>query len=365
MKARSRRVIQRSYRSNSPATSARLKYSPQPRRYRSSRDTTARRLLPAVRRVSRRTSSRKRSSAFGVMYTLRCPFRATSRYPRKSTPLASVTSSVFDSLSHRIQQRLVRNFIEELLDVHVHDVDVAAPHLAVELTQGAERAAPRPKPVTVRRELRLKDRLQDLQHRLLDHPISYRRNPQRPLPPIRLRNQHPPHRLRSVGLRPKLDHQRRQIRLQLLPEGFHGDAIHPGLPTVAAHCLIRGSQPPQVQHPPHETVELPPLLIWRASSRAALLAFPRRDRRLSHGNLPRLRLSTQHRVAPVLPLLWTPFASRGSAFADPHAPRCRHAGRAALTTRRRYYEVPDFSLRTDRALRRGLIAQPSPPALRP
>src|SRR5438034_4968653 len=163
--------------------------------------------------------------------------------------------------------------------------------------------------------------------------------PDHPLPPIRLGNQHPPHRLRSVGLRSELDDQRRQIRLQLLPKGFHRDAIHPGLPTIAAHRLIRGSQPPQVQHLPHETVELPPLLVWRASRRAALLAFPRRDRRLSPGNLPRLRLSTQHRVTPVLPLLWTPFASRGSAFADPHAPRCRHAGRAALTTRRRYYEV--------------------------
>jgi hypothetical protein len=43
-------------------------------------------------------------------------------------------AAIRDSFSHRIQQRLVRNFIEELLDVHVHDVDVAAPHLAVELT---------------------------------------------------------------------------------------------------------------------------------------------------------------------------------------------------------------------------------------
>src|SRR5207247_333200 len=92
---------------------------------------------------------------------------------------------------------------------------------------------------------------------------------------------------------------------------------------------------------------------------------PRRDRRLSHGNLPRLRLSTQHRVAPALPLLWTPFAPWTPAFADAHARRWPRAGRAALTTRRRYYEVPDFSLRTDRAFRRGLIAQPSPPALRP
>ena len=37
-----------------------------------------------------------------------------------------------------------------------------------------------------------------------------------------------------------------------------------------------------------------------------------------------------------------------SAFAALPAPRGHHAGRAALTTRHRYYEVPDFSLRTDR-----------------
>ena len=154
-------------------------------------------------------------------------------------------------------------------------------------------------------------------------------------------------------------------RIKLAPEGIHGDTIHPGLPVVAAHRFIRGAQPPQVQHLPHETVDLLPLLVRRASSRAALLVFPRRGRRLSHGNLPRLRLSTQHRVAPALPLLWTPFAPWTSAFADTHAPRCYHAGRAALTTRHRYYEAPDFSLCTDRALRHRLIAQPSPPALRP
>jgi hypothetical protein len=181
----------------------------------------------------------------------------------------------------------------------------------------------------------------------LDDPIPYRRNPQRPLIPIRLGNPHPPHRLWAVGLGPKLDNQRRQIRLQLLSEGLHRDAIHPGLPTIAAHRFIRGAQSSQVQHLPHEIVKLSPLLVRRALSRVALLIFPRRDRRLSHGSLPRLRRSTQHHVALTLPLLWTPFASGTPAFADAHAPRWHHASRAALTTRRRYYEVPDFSLRTD------------------
>jgi hypothetical protein len=246
-----------------------------------------------------------------------------------------------------------------------HDPDVAVPHVTVQLAQGAERAASRPKPMTVRRKIRLKDRLQDLPHCLLDDSIPYRRYPKRPLIPVRLGNPHPPHRLWAVGLPPKLDHQRRQTRLQVLPKGFHRDAIHSGLPTIATHRFIRGSQPPQVQPLPHETVKLPPLLVGRTSSRAALLVFPRRDRRLSHRNLPRLRLSTQHRVALTLPRLWTPFAPCAPAFARSHVRRCLHVGRAALTTRRRYYEVPDFSLRIDRALRHGLIARSSPPALRP
>jgi hypothetical protein len=134
---------------------------------------------------------------------------------------------------------------------------------------------------------------------------------------------------------------------------------------MAADRRIRGPQPPQVQHLPHETVELPPLLVWRAWSLTAWLTFLRRDRRLSHGNLPRLRHRTQRHGPLSLPLLWTPFASDGPAFAKPPAPRCLPAGRAALTARPRYSEVPDFSLRTDRALRPRLIARPSPPALRP
>jgi hypothetical protein len=58
----------------------------------------------------------------------------------------------------------------------------------------------------------------------------------------------------------------------------------------------------------------------------AMLAFPRPDRRLSHGNLPRLQRSTQHRVALTLPLLWPPFAPCALAFARTDVRRCLHAG---------------------------------------
>jgi len=56
-----------SSRSSTPKHCARLNYSPQPRRYRLSRATSAGRLTPAVQRVSCSTWSRKWAAAFGVM----------------------------------------------------------------------------------------------------------------------------------------------------------------------------------------------------------------------------------------------------------------------------------------------------------
>src|ERR1035437_7128665 len=63
--------------------------------------------------------------------------------------------------------------------------------------------APRSEPVRTIQEIRLKDRLQDQQGRHLHYPVAYRRNPQRPQLPIRLRNVHALHRLRLVGPRPQ------------------------------------------------------------------------------------------------------------------------------------------------------------------
>jgi hypothetical protein len=55
------------------------------------RDTTARRLLPAVRQVSRRTAARKRSSAFGVMQS----DRMLDRRHFLRTLLAGVLAALF------------------------------------------------------------------------------------------------------------------------------------------------------------------------------------------------------------------------------------------------------------------------------
>jgi len=59
-------------------------------------------------------------------------------------------------------------------------------------------ASPRTESVTALLEVRLEDRLDHELHRRLHHSVPYRRNPQRPLLSIRLRNVLPPHRWRPV-----------------------------------------------------------------------------------------------------------------------------------------------------------------------
>src|SRR5439155_11117264 len=64
--------------------------------------------------------------------------------------------------------------------------------------------SPRTKPIRTLFKVRLEDRLQDQQTRRLHHPVSYRRDAQRPLAPVRLLNVHAPYRLGFVGLGQKL-----------------------------------------------------------------------------------------------------------------------------------------------------------------
>ena len=70
--------------------------------------------------------------------------------------------------------------------------------LGPELPQGLQRhrrAALRPKAVRARQEVRLEDRLQHQLRRHLRHPVPHRRDPQRSLPSIRLRDVPAQHRL--------------------------------------------------------------------------------------------------------------------------------------------------------------------------
>jgi len=136
--------------------------------------------------------------------------------------------------------------------------------LPVKLPQRAKAASPGPKPLTVRRKIRLKDRLQYPKHRLLDHSVPDRRNPQGPLTPIRLGNQDPLDRERSISARPKLRGQLNKILFESLPEFLYADPIDSSCPMVSPHFCIGRSKPPKLQHLPHEAMKLPPLLHQRA-----------------------------------------------------------------------------------------------------
>ena len=60
----------------------------------------------------------------------------------------------------------------------------------------------RPEPVRAVPKVGLEDRLQHHLRGSLDHPISYRRDPQRSLLPVCLRDQHPPHRVAADTVPP-------------------------------------------------------------------------------------------------------------------------------------------------------------------
>src|SRR5262245_10711880 len=60
---------------------------------------------------------------------------------------------------------------------------------------------------------------------------------------------------------------------------------------------------------------------------------------------------------------WGPPSHPACPLSRSHVQRYLHASPADLTACRRYYEAPDFSLRTGRTFQRRLIARPVPPAL--
>lgn len=105
---------------------------------------------------------------------------------------------VRDPSSHQLHQARLVDRVEVALDVGVHDVSVAAPPREADRFQGLRGAASRAEPVGPVPEPGLEDRLEHDLGRHLHHTVAHRRDAQRPLLPIRLRDVPPPHRLRSV-----------------------------------------------------------------------------------------------------------------------------------------------------------------------
>src|SRR2546426_731468 len=191
--------------------------------------------------------------------------------------------------------------VEKPTDVGIeHPVHPLRRHPHRERIHGLMRTAPRPEPVREPEKVDLIDRVQNRDDGALDELVFQRGNPERPLPPVRLRDVRSPDRLRSV--RPSLEPSGQVLEMLFQPLSVvlprHAiDARR----RVSLQRVVRGAQPLDVVDVVQERRE--PLLpvpfgclahpLERAR-RACPARCPERDtlRRVPLGqppSLPRLR----------------------------------------------------------------------------
>jgi site-specific DNA recombinase len=109
-------------------------------------------------------------------------------------------SLVGHALGHRRYQTVVIDSIEKFLQIEIHHPAVPFGDILLRLVHRLLRTAPRSETVAVFGECRVPALLQNLQHRLLDVPIQHTRNASLAHSlTVRLRDFHPPYRLRLIG----------------------------------------------------------------------------------------------------------------------------------------------------------------------
>src|ERR1019366_5138743 len=101
---------------------------------------------------------------------------------------------------HRPYQQILRDVVEEALDVQIDD-PVIAPASLPRLPHRLQGPLPRSIPVGIRMEQRVHRRLQSRLHHPLPDPIRHRRYAQLPFPAVGFRYLHRPHRRRKVTAR--------------------------------------------------------------------------------------------------------------------------------------------------------------------
>src|SRR5437667_185131 len=106
---------------------------------------------------------------------------------------------VCDSVLNELHQPFVGNAIEKAFDVQVeHPVHFSRQQSGVERIQRLMLAAPWSEPVRKTEKVCFVDGVQHLDRRTLDDLVFQRRDSERSLPPVGLRDKHSTHRLRSV-----------------------------------------------------------------------------------------------------------------------------------------------------------------------
>jgi len=118
---------------------------------------------------------------------------------------------------------------EEGAEIRVeHPVHLAVLDRDRERIQRVVRSASGPKPVGEPQEVRLVDGVQHLDYGALDDLVLQRGDPERPQPPVRLRDVHPARRLGPVRAPLNPPVQIAEVLLQLLPVGLPRLAVDPG-----------------------------------------------------------------------------------------------------------------------------------------
>jgi site-specific DNA recombinase len=142
---------------------------------------------------------------------------------------------------HLGEQPLMADLTEEAPDIELRDKAVPGDEPGSQPFHRHHRRPPRPEPERARKEIRLEHRLQHDLGRLLRHPVTDRRDAQRPLAAIRFRDVHAPGRRGTVRALA-------QVALKLSKKTLspvhvlhvsQGDTIHPGRSAVDPDPLPR------------------------------------------------------------------------------------------------------------------------------
>ena len=142
---------------------------------------------------------------------------------------------------HLGQQPLMADLAEEVPDVELRDKLAPGDEPGSQPLHRLRRRPLRPEPERARKEIRLEHRLQHQLRRLLRHPVADRRDTERPLAPVWLRDVHAPGGRGTVRALA-------QVALKLSQEPLNpvlalherqGDPVHPGGPSVLPDPLPR------------------------------------------------------------------------------------------------------------------------------
>ena len=105
---------------------------------------------------------------------------------------------VRDARCHPCHEFVVINSVKKFRQIYIDDEPIAFGDVGLRLRHRLLGRASRPKAVAVLAERRVPQRLQPLQHRLLDHAVDHGWNAEVACPAGRFRDLHPTHRLRLV-----------------------------------------------------------------------------------------------------------------------------------------------------------------------